>query len=144
LVVSTGPAPTMVPNIVGSTQSSATTAITGAGLVLGTVTSQSSATVASGEVISETPSAGTSVAAGSSVNLVVSTGPAASSGGGTASSSGGGGGALDWLTLLGLMALVTMGARRRAAINPRPGLPVLRASPACHVTLVNPLGIYKG
>jgi hypothetical protein len=144
LVVSTGPAPTMVPNIVGSTQSSATTAITGAGLVLGTVTSQSSATVASGEVISETPSAGTSVAAGSSVNLVVSTGPAASSGGGTASSSGGGGGALDWLTLLGLMALVTMGARRRAAINPRPGLPVLRASPACHATLVNPRGIYKG
>ena len=78
LVVSTGPAPVSVPNVVGLTQAAASTAITGAGLVVGTVTTQSSATVASGNVISENPSAGTSVAAGSSVNLVVSTGPAPS------------------------------------------------------------------
>ena len=76
LVISTGPALVGIPNAVGDTQAAATMAITGAGLVVGTVTSQSSAGVASGNVISETPSAGTSVNAGSAVNLVVSTGPA--------------------------------------------------------------------
>jgi hypothetical protein len=65
-----------VPNVVGVTQAAATTSITGAGLVVGTVTTASSATVASGSVISESPSAGTSVSSGSTVNLVVSTGPA--------------------------------------------------------------------
>jgi beta-lactam-binding protein with PASTA domain len=74
LVVSTGPAPVSVPNVVGSTQGAATTAITNAGLVLGTVTSQSSSTIAAGIVISESPAAGTSVAAKSAVSLVVSTG----------------------------------------------------------------------
>lgn len=102
LAVSSGPAPVAVPNVVGSSQASATTSITGGSLVLGTVTQQSSSTVASGDVISETPSAGTNVAAGSSVNLVVSTGPFVGSG--NASSSGGGGG-LDWIGLVGLMAL---------------------------------------
>ncbi|MGD0345917.1 MAG: PASTA domain-containing protein [Terracidiphilus sp.] len=76
LVISTGPAQVAVPNVVGDTQAAATTAITGAGLVVGTVTTASSPTVASGKVISESPSAGTSVASGSAVNLVVSTGPA--------------------------------------------------------------------
>jgi hypothetical protein len=76
LVVSTGPAQVAVPNVVGDTQAAATTAITGAGLVLGTVTTASSSTVASGDVISESPSAGTNVNSGSAVNLVVSTGPA--------------------------------------------------------------------
>jgi hypothetical protein len=64
------------PNVVGDTQAAATTAITGAGLVVGTVTTASSSTVASGNVISESPSAGTSVNSGSAVNLVVSTGSA--------------------------------------------------------------------
>jgi hypothetical protein len=64
------------PNVVGDTQAAASTAITGAGLTVGTVTQASSATVASGNVISETPAAGTSAASGSSVALVVSTGPA--------------------------------------------------------------------
>ena len=75
LVVSMGPAPVAVPNVVGQTQAAATSAITGAGLVVGTETSASSATVASGSVISSSPVAGTQVAAGSAVNLVVSTGP---------------------------------------------------------------------
>ena len=75
LVVSMGPAPVAVPNVVGQTQAAATSAITGAGLVVGTVTSASSATVASGSVISSSPLAGTQVAAGSAVSLVVSTGP---------------------------------------------------------------------
>ena len=65
-----------VPNVVGQTQAAATAAITGAGLVVGTVTQQSSATVPAGSVISQNPLSGTSVAAGSAVSLVVSTGPA--------------------------------------------------------------------
>ncbi|MGD1063625.1 MAG: PASTA domain-containing protein, partial [Terracidiphilus sp.] len=76
LVVSTGPAQVTVPNVVGVSQAVATTAITGAGLVVGTVSTASSSTVASGDVISENPSAGTSASLGSAVNLVVSTGPA--------------------------------------------------------------------
>ncbi len=76
LVVSSGPAKVSVPNVVGDTQSAASTAITTAGLVVGTITTQASSTVASGNVISENPTAGTSVNAGSSVNLVVSSGPA--------------------------------------------------------------------
>jgi beta-lactam-binding protein with PASTA domain len=75
LVVSSGPPPATVPNVVGQTQSAATTAITGAGLVVGTVTQQPSSTVPAGRVISQSPTGGTSVAAGSAVNLVVSSGP---------------------------------------------------------------------
>ena len=41
------------------------------------MTQQSSATVAAGSVISQSPGGGASVATGSAVNLVVSTGPAA-------------------------------------------------------------------
>jgi hypothetical protein len=70
-----------VPTLAGDTQAAATTAITAAGLTVGTVTMQSSNTVASGYVISETPAAGTSVASGSSVNLVVSSGAAYTVGG---------------------------------------------------------------
>ncbi|WNM57295.1 PASTA domain-containing protein [Candidatus Nitrospira allomarina] len=76
LVVSTGPAPVTVPNVVGSTQAAAEAAVTKAGLKVGTVTNSSHASVAAGRVISQTPGAGASVAAGSAVNLVVSTGPA--------------------------------------------------------------------
>jgi hypothetical protein len=64
-----------VPNVVGDAQSAASTAITGAGLTVGTVTSQSSSTVASGDVVSENPVAGTSVNGGTAVGLVVSNGP---------------------------------------------------------------------
>src|SRR5207244_12644851 len=68
------PTPVAVPNVVGQTQAAATSAITSAGLTAGTVTQQSSTTVASGSVISESPAAGTSVASASAVNLVVSSG----------------------------------------------------------------------
>src|SRR5207302_836993 len=71
------PPPTvLVPNVVGQTQAAATSAISGAGLTVGTVTMQSSTTVASGNVISESPAAGTKVASGSAVRLVVSSGHA--------------------------------------------------------------------
>jgi len=63
-----------VPNVVGDTQSAAATAIQNAGLAVGTVTMMSSGTVPSGDVISESPAAGTFVSPGSAVNLVVSTG----------------------------------------------------------------------
>ena len=73
LVVSLGIA---VPNVVGLTQTAAQTAITTAGLTVGNVTKANSATVAIGHVISQTPAAGSNVAAGSTVALVVSLGPA--------------------------------------------------------------------
>ncbi len=81
LVVSTGPVPTpgpvAVPNVLNLTQAAATAAINGAGLVLGTVSQSSSTTVPAGSVISQNPNAGTNVAAGSAVALIVSTGPVA-------------------------------------------------------------------
>ena len=65
----------VVPDVVGLTNAAATSAIAGAGLVVGIVTQAPSATVPAGSVISETPAAGTAVAAGSRVDLVVSSGP---------------------------------------------------------------------
>ena len=99
-----------MPNVVGQTQAAATAAITGAGLVVGTVTQQSSSTVASGDVISESPAAGTHVASGSAVNFVVSTG-GSSSGGSSSGGSGsgyGGGGGLDSLALGALLAALML------------------------------------
>ncbi|MCG6969441.1 MAG: PASTA domain-containing protein [Gammaproteobacteria bacterium] len=76
IVVSTGPAATViVPDVVGATQATAQTAITNLGLLVGDVSSAYSDTVAEGSIISQTPSAGTSVASGSSIDLVVSAGP---------------------------------------------------------------------
>src|SRR6202023_2654010 len=64
-----------VPNVEGLTQDAATTAITAAKLTVGTVTQQTSNTVATGKVISQDPPSGNSVAQGSQVNLVISSGP---------------------------------------------------------------------
>src|SRR5205814_5779912 len=75
LVVSSGPPPVTVPNVVGLAQSAATSAITGANLVVGAVTQSSSTTVPAGSVISQSPVSGASVATGSAVALVVSSGP---------------------------------------------------------------------
>lgn len=76
LVVSTGPVMIDVPSVEGSSQSAAEAAITAAGLSVGNVTSTSSETVAAGDVISQTPTGGSSVVEGTNVDLVVSTGPA--------------------------------------------------------------------
>src|ERR1700722_2848593 len=76
LIVSSGPAGATVPNVVGKTQAAATSAMNGGGLVLGTATTESSNTVPSGTVISQSPAGGTAVASGSAVNLIVSSGPA--------------------------------------------------------------------
>jgi beta-lactam-binding protein with PASTA domain len=61
--------------VVGLTQAAATSAITGANLALGTVTTAASTTVPAGRVISQSPTAGTQVTQGSAVTLVVSSGP---------------------------------------------------------------------
>ncbi|MCX5770055.1 MAG: PASTA domain-containing protein [Candidatus Hydrogenedentes bacterium] len=74
LTVSAGPSPVTVPNVVGMAQATAETAITTAGLTVGTVTEVSNPTVPLGEVISQTPAAGMLAAPGSAVNLRVSLG----------------------------------------------------------------------
>jgi beta-lactam-binding protein with PASTA domain len=76
LVVSSGPAPVLVPDVGGQSTANATAAIVTAGLTLGTTTSASSDTVPNGDVIGQNPLAGSSVVAGSVVDLVVSSGPA--------------------------------------------------------------------
>jgi hypothetical protein len=69
-----------VPALAGLTQAAAQTAITTAGLMAGTVGTANSATMLSGQVISQAPSAGTGAAPNSAVNFVVSLGPASSTG----------------------------------------------------------------
>jgi hypothetical protein len=73
LVVSSG-LQNMVPNVVGMTQANAATAIGNAGLAVGNVTTTTSVTVPAGNVIGESPAAGTLANAGTAVNLVVSGG----------------------------------------------------------------------
>jgi len=70
------PAQVTVPNVVNLTQAAAQTAITTAGLTVGTITTANSTTVPSGSVISQSPTGGSSAAAGSAVALSVSLGPA--------------------------------------------------------------------
>ncbi len=74
LVISLGPTTVLVPNVVGTTQAGATSALAGVGL-LTTTTSASSDTVAAGNVISQVPAAGQSAIVGSAVGLVISNGP---------------------------------------------------------------------
>lgn len=68
------PSPSVVPvpTLVGLTQAAATDAITGAGLVIGSVTTAHSATVPLGRVISQSQVAGADAAVGSAVSLVLS------------------------------------------------------------------------
>jgi len=66
-----------VPNCVGRTQSAAESVVASAGLAVGSVTQQYSATVPAGNVISQDPGAGTNVPLNTAVNLVVSQGPTA-------------------------------------------------------------------
>ncbi len=68
------PTTVAVPDVTVKTQDVATTLITAASLVLGTVSTASSSTVPLGSVISQTPTAPTVVNLGTAVNLVVSSG----------------------------------------------------------------------
>src|SRR4029079_17399693 len=74
LTVSSGLPHVSAPDVVGLTQSAATTAITGAQLVVGTVTTASSMTVPAGSVISQSPVAGSDVVVGTAIALTVSSG----------------------------------------------------------------------
>jgi VWFA-related protein len=109
LIVSTGPV--AVPNVVNMTQAAATTAIAFAGLAVGTVSTESNATVPSGSVISQNPASGTNVVAGSAVAIVVSTGPVTPPP--PTDNGGGGGGSMGFGSLmLGLAALAVRRRRR--------------------------------
>jgi hypothetical protein len=66
-----------VPDVVGLTQLAATAAINGAGLAVGDITQQSSSSTPVGSVISQSPTAGTDVVAGTAVDLIISSGPTA-------------------------------------------------------------------
>jgi beta-lactam-binding protein with PASTA domain len=72
--VSRGVPQVAVPDLSGLDQTQAASALQTAGLLLGTVSQQTSATVPVGQVVSQDPAAGTSVATGSTVTIVVSSG----------------------------------------------------------------------
>jgi serine/threonine-protein kinase len=74
LVVSQGIESVKIPSLSGMTEKEAKKALENASLKLGNVTKESSDSVASGKVISQDPSSGYADA-GSSVNIVISTGP---------------------------------------------------------------------
>ncbi len=74
LVISKGPQPVPVPDVVGKMQNSATGTITEAALAVGTVTLQYSLTVAAGIVISQSIAPETEVLPGTVIDLVVSRG----------------------------------------------------------------------
>lgn len=74
LVESLGPAAFNVPNIVNTSLSIATSLLIAAGYVLGTVTYASSSLYIKGNVAVQNPVAGTAVAEGSPVDVVISTG----------------------------------------------------------------------
>jgi len=71
----TPPPSVTVPNVVGLTSANARNAITSANLTVGTETTASSTTVPAGSIVSQNPAGGTSVARGSAVSFVVSSGP---------------------------------------------------------------------
>ena len=79
LVVSSGTAQVTVPNVVGQTTADVQTAVSAVGMVVGTVTQQHHASVPTGRVISQSPSAGTPASPGAAVSLAISSGPAPAS-----------------------------------------------------------------
>lgn len=72
--VSSGKGQVLMPDLTKLTEEAAGTAIANAKLVLGTKTTANSATVPKGQVISSDPPSGTKLAAGSTVNLIISNG----------------------------------------------------------------------
>jgi beta-lactam-binding protein with PASTA domain len=75
VLVSSGPAQVHVPDVIGESQTAAEAALTGAGLTVGTVTQQASASQPVGNVLSQSPRAGASLPASGSVNLTVAQAP---------------------------------------------------------------------
>jgi YD repeat-containing protein len=75
LTVSTGVLKVSVPNVVGLTAAAASAALASAQLTKGTVSQSNNDTVPAGQVLSQNPVSGVSIAKGSAVSLVVSSGP---------------------------------------------------------------------
>ncbi len=75
LLVSSGPAPVHVPDVVGSTLEAAEATLTNAELAVGTVTKRVSSTQPAGTVLAQSPSTGTPVHAGEKVNLTIAKAP---------------------------------------------------------------------
>jgi eukaryotic-like serine/threonine-protein kinase len=75
VLVSSGPAPVHVPDVVGQSLSAAEATLTNAELTLGTVTQRVSTTQAPETVLAQSPSTGSSVHAGDKVNLTVAQAP---------------------------------------------------------------------
>ena len=69
--VSSGPMQVRVPDVTGQPQAAAESALTAAGLSVGTVTTQVSSKQSPGSVLSQSPSAGTSLRGGQAVDLVI-------------------------------------------------------------------------
>ncbi|HEV7162251.1 MAG TPA: Stk1 family PASTA domain-containing Ser/Thr kinase [Solirubrobacteraceae bacterium] len=75
VLVSSGPAPVRVPDVVGQSQSEAEATLTNAELELGTATQKVSSTQTPGTVLAQSPSSGSSVHAGNKVDLTVAQAP---------------------------------------------------------------------
>jgi serine/threonine-protein kinase len=71
VLVSSGPAQVRVPDVSGDSKSGAEAALTAVGLAVGTVGEQVSTSEAAGNVLSQSPTAGTSLRTGSKVNLTI-------------------------------------------------------------------------
>jgi len=74
LVISDGPFPVTVPDVVDTTETNAEASILAGELTLGNITSQCDNIIAAGNVVSQSPSSGESVSPGTAVDLVISTG----------------------------------------------------------------------
>jgi eukaryotic-like serine/threonine-protein kinase len=75
VIVSSGPAPVKVPDVIGQSLSAAEATLTNAGLAVGTVTKRTSSSQSPGTVLAQSPATGTSVKAESKVNLTVAQAP---------------------------------------------------------------------
>jgi beta-lactam-binding protein with PASTA domain/predicted Ser/Thr protein kinase len=75
LLVSSGPAPVRVPDVVGQTLEAAEATLTNAELALGTVSKRVSSTQSPGTVIAQAPAASASAHAGNKVDLTVAQAP---------------------------------------------------------------------
>jgi eukaryotic-like serine/threonine-protein kinase len=71
VLVSSGPAPTRVPDTIGQTRAAAEAALVTAGLAVGAITQQVSASQTPETVLSQSPTAGSTLRPGGKVNLVV-------------------------------------------------------------------------
>ena len=75
LLVSSGPAPVRVPDVVGQSQAAAEADLSNAELAVGTVTKKVSSTQTAGTVVAQSPMAGSSLHAGEKVELTVTQAP---------------------------------------------------------------------